>query len=150
MWKLFYFANVVDALRITLGWLVALSFILFIITLIWRLIYRFDYSYNIDSEKDVYGELNKDRLQYFSLCKLNRIGIVLCILFMILRVITPCKNTIYLMAGGKLVDLTIENNPQIKEVPGKTIDLLNAWLEKETGELRPEKEIKENTEKVGE
>lgn len=147
MWKLFYLADVVDTLDCALGWLVALSVILFGITLIWRLIYRFDYSYDIESEKDKDGDPNEDRLQYLSLCKMNRIGLVLFILFLILKIATPSKNTIYLMAGGKLVDLTIENNPQIKEVPGKTIDLLNAWLEKETEGLKPKENIEK---KVGE
>lgn len=135
MWKLFYFADVVETLRVVLIWLIILSTILFIISLIWRLIYRFDNYADIDSET-IDGELNSERLRYLTLQKLNRIGLITLILSVILRIVTPSKNTIYLMAGGKLVDMTIENNPQIKEVPGKTIDLLNAWLEKETGEIK--------------
>ena len=38
--------------------------------------------------------------------------------------------------GGKVVDMTIENNPQLKEIPGKTIDLLNAWIEEETRNIK--------------
>jgi hypothetical protein len=148
MWKLFYLADVVDTLNTALGWLVALSVILFVITLIWRLIYRFDnYNYDIDSEKDKDGDPNADRLQYLTLQKLNRVGLIAFFIFITLKIATPSKNTIYLMAGGKLVDLTIENNPQIKEVPGKTIDLLNAWLEKETEGLKPKENIEK---KVGE
>lgn len=135
MWKLFYFADVVETLRVVLLVLIILSTILFIISLIWRLIYRFDNYEDIDSET-INGELNLERLRYLTLQKLNRIGLITLILSIILRIVTPSKNTIYLMAGGKLVDMTIENNPQIKEVPGKTIDLLNAWLEKETGEIK--------------
>jgi hypothetical protein len=91
----------------------------------------------LESEKNEKGvEQNIDLLEYQSLVKMNRWGLGLLLLFIFLRIVTPSKNTIYLMAGGKLVDMTIENNPQIKEVPGKTIDLLNAWLEKETGEIK--------------
>ena len=39
------------------------------------------------------------------------------------------------MMGGRVVDMTVENNPQLKEIPGKTIDLLNAWIEEETKSL---------------
>lgn len=140
MWKLFYFADIVDSLETALGWFLALSVVLFIATFIGRLIYRFDSYYDIDSEKTESGNLNPDRQKYLHILKLNRIGLVTLLLLSILIVVTPSKNTIYLMAGGKLVDMTIENNPQIKEVPGKTIDLLNAWLEKEINSVENKKE----------
>lgn len=147
MWKLFYLADVVDTLDLALSWIVGLTTILFIITMIFRLIFRFSGDYDIDTEKDRDGDPNEDRTQYLSLCRLNRIGLAVLLFSLILKIATPSKNTIYLMAGGKLVDLTIENNPQIKEVPGKTIDLLNAWLEKETEGLKPKENIEK---KVGE
>jgi hypothetical protein len=135
MWKLFYFADVVDRLSCTAGWLVFLTGAVFIVSFICRIFYRFNF--DLESEKNEKGvEQNIDLLEYQSLVKMNRWGLGLLLLFIFLRIVTPSKNTIYLMAGGKLVDMTIENNPQIKEVPGKTIDLLNAWLEKETGEIK--------------
>ena len=42
------------------------------------------------------------------------------------------------MQGGKIVDITIEDNPEVKKIPEKTVELLNVWLdneiEKEKGE----------------
>ena len=86
------------------------------------------------------GNLNPVRQKYLHLRKLNRIGLISLLLLSTLKAVIPSKNTIYLMAGGKLVDMTIENNPQIKEIPGKTIDLLNAWLEKEISNIDNKKE----------
>lgn len=136
MWRLFYFADVVGTLNAALSWIVVITAIVFVITFIFRLIFRFSGDYDIDNEKDSGGDINEEKVQYSSLCKLNRWTLALLIISLVGQIATPSKNTIYLMAGGKLVDMTIENNPQIKEVPGKTIDLLNAWLEKETGEIK--------------
>ena len=47
------------------------------------------------------------------------------------------------MMGGKVVDLTIDNNPEVKEIPEKTINLLNAWIEEETEELKNKKDAKQ-------
>lgn len=60
---------------------------------------------------------------------------ILLIIFTITATIIPSKKTYLLMMGGKVVDMTVENNPQLKEIPGKTIDLLNAWIEEETKSL---------------
>ena len=60
---------------------------------------------------------------------------ILLTIFTISATIIPSKKTYLLMMGGKVVDMTVENNPQLKEIPGKTIDLLNAWIEEETKSL---------------
>jgi predicted transporter len=62
------------------------------------------------------------------------------ILFILAALILPSKNTYLLMMGGRVVDMTVENNPQIKEIPEKTIDLLNAWIEEETKNIKEENE----------
>lgn len=58
------------------------------------------------------------------------------VVFILASIIIPSKQTYLLMMGGKVVDMTIENNPQLKEIPGKTIDLLNAWIEEETRNIK--------------
>ena len=58
------------------------------------------------------------------------------VVFILASIIIPSKQTYLLMMGGRVVDMTIENNPQIKEIPGKTIDLLNAWIEEETRNIK--------------
>ncbi len=62
------------------------------------------------------------------------------IIFILAALILPSKETYLLMMGGRVVDLTIEDNPQIKEIPEKTIDLLNAWIEEETKNIKEENE----------
>ena len=52
---------------------------------------------------------------------------------------TPDKETFLFMMGGKVVDTTIENNPEIKELPGNTINLLNEFIEAETDKIRKSK-----------
>lgn len=58
------------------------------------------------------------------------------VVFILAAIIIPSKQTYLLMMGGKVVDMTIENNPQLKEIPGKTIDLLDAWIEEETRNIK--------------
>lgn len=70
--------------------------------------------------------------------QVSKYSTIFGIIFILAALILPSKNTYLLMMGGKVVDMTVENNPQLKEIPGKTIDLLNAWIEEET------KNIKEN------
>ena len=68
--------------------------------------------------------------------QVSKYSTIFGIIFILATLILPSKNTYLLMMGGKVVDMTIENNPQIKEIPGKTIDLLNAWIEEETRNIK--------------
>ena len=72
--------------------------------------------------------------------QVSKYSTIFGIIFIIAALILPSKNTYLLMMGGRVVDLTIENNPQIKEIPEKTIDLLNAWIEEETKNIKEENE----------
>ena len=94
----------------------------------------------ISKLSDDYMENDK---KFFKL--LSKYATIFGIIFILSAVILPSKKTYLLMMGGKVVDLTIENNPQIKEIPDKTIDLLNAWIEGETKNLKKEKENDERT-----
>lgn len=80
-----------------------------------------------EEEKDVWRKVSK----WATTC---------LIVFVILATIIPTKKTYLLMMGGKVVDMTIENNPKLKEMPGKTIDLLNSWIEEETRNLKKKNE----------
>ena len=44
----------------------------------------------------------------------------------------PKEKTYLLMVGGRTVDHAIQSNPEIKELPGKTLHLLNEYIEAET------------------
>lgn len=72
--------------------------------------------------------------------QLSKYSTIFEIIFILTALILPSKNTYLLMMGGKVVDMTVENNPQLKEIPGKTIDLLNAWIEEETKNIKEENE----------
>lgn len=57
---------------------------------------------------------------------------------LLLAIFVPTRKTIILMAGGKVIDQTIQNNPKIKEIPSNTIDLVNEYLKKEIQGLQSE------------
>ena len=71
---------------------------------------------------------------------ISKYATIFGIIFILSAIILPSKETYLLMMGGKVVDLTIENNPQLKEVPEKTINLLNTWIEEETKNIKKENE----------
>lgn len=48
----------------------------------------------------------------------------------------PSKQTYLFMVGGKVVEDFIENNPQSKQIPGNTLDLINEYIKTETEEIR--------------
>jgi len=70
--------------------------------------------------------------------KVSRISTIFGVIFIVAAIIIPSKQTYLLMMGGKVVDMTVENNPKLQEIPGKTIDLLDAWIEEETINLKNE------------
>lgn len=68
--------------------------------------------------------------------QVSKYSTIFGIIFILAALILPSKNTYLLMMGGKVVDMTIENNPQLKKIPEKTLDLLNAWIEEETRNIK--------------
>ena len=54
----------------------------------------------------------------------------LCMIFI------PDQKTYLFMTGGSVVDNIIEEKPEIKELPGNTLNLLNEYIKKETGKLK--------------
>jgi hypothetical protein len=82
-----------------------------------------------------YTECDKKALK-----QVSKYSTIFGIIFILAALILPSKDTYLLMMGGRVVDLTIEGNPQIKEIPEKTIDLLNAWIEEETKNLMEKNE----------
>ena len=57
-------------------------------------------------------------------------------------VFIPSKETYLFMIGGKVVDNIVKDNPQVKEIPGNTLDLLNEYIKTKTEDLRKAKEEK--------
>lgn len=64
--------------------------------------------------------------------------IIVLSIALLLGIFVPTRKTLILMAGGKIIDQTIQNNPKIKEIPSNTIDLVNEYLKKEIQDLQSE------------
>lgn len=61
----------------------------------------------------------------------------------------PTKQTYLFMVGGKVVDEAVASNPQVKELPGNTLDLLNEYIKMETNKVREksQKEYSDNNDR---
>jgi hypothetical protein len=59
-------------------------------------------------------------------------------LMLLLSVVTPRKEGIYLIAAAKGVE-TVAENPRIKEIAGNSLDLIESAVSKYTNELKKEK-----------
>ena len=57
-------------------------------------------------------------------------------------IFVPKKQTYLFMVGGRVVDEAVMANPEIKELPSNTLNLLNEYIKIETEKVR-EKQTKE-------
>lgn len=126
MEKIFYLAQVFNGLNIVSNILL----ILLGITAIGMTIY-------CCSECDPEYEPDK---RFFKVTRRLWVGLAIAILGVIF---VPSKQTYLFMVGGRVVDKTIENNPQIKDIPGNTLDLLNEYIKTSTEKLREKNTPKE-------
>ena len=63
----------------------------------------------------------------------------IAIVSLLFVVFVPTKKTFLFMVGGHAVDKAIERNPEVKDIPGNTLELLNEYIKSETKELREKK-----------
>ena len=56
----------------------------------------------------------------------------------ILLVFIPSKKTILCMTGGRIAEEFVENNEKVKEIPGKTVELIYNELERLTSKGKGE------------
>ena len=125
--KLFYLAKVFDGLNVVFQVFLVLSAILFVVATVIALANYYDGG----EEAEYYKTGSKWAKILFPILLLN-IGAY---------IFTPDKETFLFMMGGKVVDTTIQNNPEIKELPGNTINLLNEFIEAETDKIRKSKGV---------
>ena len=125
MEKIFYTAHILDTLNtfLIIFWVVALIvFAVFFVEMV--------------VEYDSYGRNDED-------FKFYQKGALWSLLAAIILgcgvIVTPDKETYLLMTGGRVVDYTIDNNPEIKEIPENTISLVNEYLKTVTNELKGER-----------
>jgi Na+/alanine symporter len=125
--KLFYLAKVFDGLSVVFQVFLIISAIVFVVTTIVALANYYD-----EGEKSEYYKTSSKWAKIlFPIVLLNIVGYIF----------TPDKETFLFMMGGKVVDTTIQNNPEIKELPGNTINLLNEFIEAETDKIRKSKGV---------
>ena len=129
MEKAFYLAQLFGGLNIVFTIFGAIFGVALIVTLVGRII-----SSNYEDPSCYFTE--KEHIIWK---RSNKITTLLGIIFITLAVILPSKRTYLLMMSGKIVDMTIEQNPEVKEIPEKTIELLNTWLDQETKKLLKDK-----------
>lgn len=120
MEKIFYLAQILGGLNTVSIVLLVCSFILLITALIsWGLA-------SCDYDEDAVKVSKK-------LMKPAIIGIIIGAL---LNIFVPSKETFLFMVGGKVVDSTIANKPEIKELPENTLNLLNEYIKTATEQLK--------------
>ena len=123
MEKIFYFAQLFNSLNTLFITLVIIS----IVTLIFTGLRCICEPYLNNEEISVVKKITK----YIILSLIiGTLGLTFC----------PTKQTYLFMVGGKVVDKLVENNPQLKEIPGNTIDLLNEYIKLETEKIRNKSE----------
>lgn len=71
--------------------------------------------------------------------KLCKISLLFVIISTLLVVFVPDKKTFLFMVGGYVVDSVVEDHPNVKEIPGNTLDLLNEYIKTTTEELKYKK-----------
>ena len=126
MERLFYLAKVFDGLNSTFEVFLVLTAMGFGVAVIVAL---GNYYSN--------GEENK---WYKAASKWAKILFVALLFNIMAYTFIPDKETFLFMMGGKVVDQTIENNPEVKDLPGNTIDLLNEYIKAETEKIRKSKD----------
>ena len=117
MEKIFYLAQVFDALHITGTILMVISIVALVIV----------FSATCD---DPSCQDNKENKKF---CKWVFAGLIIGFLAVCF---VPSKETYLFMVGGKVVDSAIEQNPSVKDLPGNTLQLLNEYIVSKTEGIR--------------
>ena len=74
--------------------------------------------------------------------KVLKAAIAPLIIGLLLTTSVPSKQTYLFMVGGRVVDSAVDSNPEIKELPANTLNLLNEYIKQKTDDLYQEKEKK--------
>ena len=124
MEKIFYFAQVCNGLS-------NLSIILLIVCGITLLISSVFY-FSAKGTRDEDAEKISGRI-----CKISAPIVIIAALMVIF---VPNKQTFLFMAGGHVVDSIVDDHPEVKEIPGNTLDLLNEYIKTATADLKQKKD----------
>ena len=119
MEKLFYFSNVLDGLNTLFVVLMILAGISAVAFLIFAI-----------------SEYDEDDVKKY--VKATIASVVVFFVSILGIIFVPDKKTYLLMKGGKAVDVAIENNEEIRDIPENTLNLLNEYIKTVTNELNGE------------
>lgn len=120
MEKVFYFAEVFDSIKFVSTLIGVVIGIIALIVIILSCCTDFD-----EDERIV---INKAR----------KFTVPITIIFTIVAIVCPTKNTYIYMNVGKYVDETAITNPEVKELPENAILLLNEYVKRELKEIKEE------------
>lgn len=124
MEKIFYFAQVCNSLS-------NLSIVLLIVFGITLLISSIFY---ICAK----GDCDDDAAEISGrVCKISAPIVIIAAL---MAIFVPNKKTFLFMVGGRVVDSIVDDHPEVKEIPGNTLDLLNEYIKTATTDLKQKKD----------
>ena len=117
--KIFYLAKVFGSIHTIFGIILALGLIALTTTAIW---YFADLKYLDEEDADMFK-------------KFIRGSIIATIISALVCIFVPDKETYLFIAGGKAVE-AVAKNENVQETAGKTLNLLNEYIEYKTEEVR--------------
>ena len=117
MEKIFYLAQIFGNLHAVGAAIFIISMIILVLAfMVWSC------TADIDSEEE----------EHHAAWKVMTLSIYPLLISLLVMTFVPKEKTYLLMVGGRTVDHAIQSNPEIKELPGKTLHLLNEYIEAET------------------
>ena len=63
--------------------------------------------------------------------QVSRVSWIVFVISFLLLTFVPSKQTFLLMVGGAAVDALVEDHPQVKELPGNTLEMFNEYIKHE-------------------
>lgn len=127
MEKIFYLAYIFNAVRI-------IGIFMFAFGILGSVVF------GISRYTDCEG---KDDPGYPSMTKGLHLFLTMLVVGAIITVFVPDKKTYLFMKGGQYVDTLVEDNPDVKELPSNTINLINEYIKAETESVKSKKSDKD-------
>lgn len=125
MGKIFYIAQIFEGLSILSGLLLGLAICGLIGMVIWKYAWELNTPFTYNQKEE------EKRIKDLATCnkwlKRSIIGVILASLVI---TFVPSKKTYLLMVGGNAVE-EVAKNERVQEVAGKTIDLVEQYLDRE-------------------
>ena len=136
MEKLFYLAQVIGGIHTLFGVILGVGCAIAIIVSIDAIVEADEYDTGPKCEKEEHLISHKVRKKWA-----YRLWFMVLISALV-TIFVPSKRTYLFMVGGQVVDKAIEQKPEVKELPGNTLELLNEYIKTSTENLKENKEEK--------